>query len=101
MTSTMGQDPHPDVMEIADLAEGILSPEQAAEVHAHVESCVECGEVLASLQEIRGLLGELPEPEPMPADVAARIDAALAAETRLHAAGPQVPGSDVPRGTSL
>lgn len=112
MTSTTGHDPHPDVMEIADLTEGILPPERAAEVHAHVESCVQCGEVIASLQEIRGLLGGLPEPEPMPADVAARIDAALAAEARIDAALPHVPretslpapdaggAADVPRGTS-
>jgi hypothetical protein len=112
MTSTTGQDPHPDVMEIADLAEGILPPERAAEVRGHVESCVECGEVLASLAEIRGLLSDLPEPEPMPADVAARIDAALAAETRFDSALPHVPretslpmqatgeAADVPRGTS-
>ncbi|UWE13536.1 anti-sigma factor family protein [Actinacidiphila bryophytorum] len=96
MTSTTGHGPHPDVMEIADLAEGILPSERAAEVRAHVESCAECSEVLASLQEIRGLLGELPEPEPMPADVAARIDAALAAEAAGDTASP-----DVPRETSL
>ncbi|CAG7651563.1 anti-sigma factor family protein [Actinacidiphila bryophytorum] len=112
MTSTTGHGPHPDVMEIADLAEGILPSERAAEIRAHVESCGECGEVLASLQEIRGLLGELPDPEPMPADVAARIDAALAAETAGAAASPHVPretslpaprggaAADVSRGTS-
>jgi hypothetical protein len=112
MTSTMGQDPHPDVMEIADLAEGIALPERAGEVRAHTESCVQCGEVLASLREIRALLGELPQSEPMPADVAARIDAALAAEARIDAAIPHVPretslpaqvapeAASVPRGTS-
>ncbi|WUH92204.1 zf-HC2 domain-containing protein [Streptomyces sp. NBC_00433] len=112
MTSTTDQDPHPDVMAISDLAEGILPPEQAAEVRAHVESCAECGEVLASLREIQDLLGELPEPEPMPAEVAARIDAALADEARLDAALPHVPREtslpaqdasgpgNVPRGTS-
>ncbi|WP_329176942.1 anti-sigma factor family protein [Streptomyces sp. NBC_01477] len=112
MTSTTGQNPHPEVMEISDLAEGILPEDRVAAVRAHVESCEECGEVLASLQEIRGLLGALPEPEPMPADVAARIDAALAAEARLDSALPRVPretsipaqdagdSARVPRGTS-
>lgn len=112
MTSTTGQDPHPDVMDISDLVEGTLPPERAAEVHAHMESCVQCGEVLESLREIRDLLGELPEPEPMPADVAARIDAALATESRLDSTLPRVPRetslpaqdatetADVPRGTS-
>lgn len=112
MTSATGRDPHPDVMEIADSAEGILPPEQAAEVRAHVESCAQCGEVLASLAEIRDLLGDLPEPEPMPADVVARIDAALIAAARFDSALPHVPretllptqatgeAADVPRGTS-
>lgn len=96
MTSTTDQDPHPDVMEISDLAEGILQPDRAAEVKTHVASCSVCGEVLVSLREIADLLGELPEPGPMPADVAARIDAALAAEARPDSGLP-----DVPRGTSL
>jgi hypothetical protein len=112
MTSSTGQDPHPEVMDISELAEGILPPERAGEVRAHVEICGQCGEVLDSLQEIRDLLGELPEPEPMPADVAARIDAALAAEERPGSAHPHVPretslpaqiapeAADVPRGTS-
>ncbi|MFG1805392.1 anti-sigma factor family protein [Streptomyces sp. NPDC049040] len=118
MTSTTGQDPsphedaHPDVMDISDLAEGILPTERATDVQAHVESCAQCGDVIASLREIRDLLGDLPEPEPMPADIAARIDTALAAESRLDSTLPHVPRetslpaqssnttADVPRGTS-
>lgn len=120
MTSSTDQNPHPDVMVISDLAEGILPPGRAAEVGAHVESCTDCAKVLASLREIRDLLGDMPEPGPMPADVAARIDVALAAETSTDPALPHVPretslppslpaslpaqsGSrtaDVPRGTS-
>ncbi|WP_327289930.1 anti-sigma factor family protein [Streptomyces sp. NBC_01198] len=112
MTSTTGQDPHPEVADISDLAEGILLPEKAAEVRAHIESCEQCGEVLASLREIRELLGDLPQPEPMPPDVAARIETALAAEAQRDTAPPHVPretslpaqhapaAADVPRGTS-
>lgn len=120
MTSSTDQNPHPDVMVISDLAEGTLPPGRAAEVGAHVESCTDCTEVLASLREIRDLLGDMPDPGPMPADVAARIDAALVAETSTDPALPHVPretslpasfpvsvptqsGSrtvDVPRGTS-
>lgn len=113
MTSTTGQDPHPDVMDISDLAEGILLPlERAAAVSTHLETCMQCAEVLASLREIRDLLGALPEPEPMPADIAARIDAALAAEARGDSPLPHVPretslpsqddtgAADVPRETS-
>ncbi|MFJ6075829.1 anti-sigma factor family protein [Streptomyces sp. NPDC093065] len=71
---------HPDVAEISDLAEGILPTARTTDVRQHLESCELCADVYASLEEIRGLLGTLPAPAPMPDDVAARIDAALAAE---------------------
>lgn len=111
MTSRTDQNPHPDVIEIADLAEGILPAERAAQVRAHLDSCADCADVLVSLQEISGLLAELPEPEAMPSDVAARIDAALAAEPLPATEQPDVPREtarpgaggfhgDVPRGTS-
>ncbi|MFF9480459.1 zf-HC2 domain-containing protein [Streptomyces sp. NPDC014733] len=86
MTSTTGTDEHPEVSEISDLAEGLLSPARTAEVRAHLASCVLCEDVFASLEEIRGLLGTLPGPVSMPAEVAGRIDAALAAEALLNAA---------------
>lgn len=112
MTSHTDQNAHPDVIEIADLSEGILPDERTAQVQAHIDSCADCADVLASLQEISGLLAELPEPEPMPSDVAARIDAALAAEPMPVIGRPDVPREterpvtpggfhgDVPRGTS-
>jgi hypothetical protein len=113
MTSHTDRNAHPDVIEIADLAEGILPGERAAQVHRHIAACADCADVLASLQEIGGLLAELPEPGPMPSDVAARIDAALAAEPMPTVGQPDVPrgterpaapaglhSSDVPRGTS-
>ncbi|MFE7789194.1 anti-sigma factor family protein [Streptomyces sp. NPDC057460] len=80
MTSTADTTQHPDVSEISDLTEGLLSPSRTAEVRRHVDECGICGEVLVSLEEIRGLLGALPAPEHMPDDIADRIDAALAAE---------------------
>ena len=80
MTSTADTTQHPDVSEISDLTEGLLSPSRTAEVRRHVDECGICGEVLVSLEEIRGLLGALPAPERMPDDIADRIDAALAAE---------------------
>lgn len=101
MTASEDQDSHPDVIEISDLTEDLLTPERAAEVRSHVASCPPCTETLASLQDIRRLLGELPPEEPMPADVAARIDAALADVPRETSALPaQHPHPDVPRGTS-
>ncbi|NEE44400.1 hypothetical protein G3M55_07225, partial [Streptomyces sp. SID8455] len=67
------------------LAEGLLSASRAAEVRRHLAECELCAEVRDSLEEIRGLLGTLPDPEPMPEGIAARIDAALAAEARADA----------------
>jgi hypothetical protein len=87
---------HPDVAEIADLAEGILPTARTADIRQHLENCALCADVYASLGEIQGLLGTLPAPARMPDDVAARIDAALAAETL-----PDVPdGARVSRETS-
>lgn len=82
MTSTADTAQHPEVSEISDLTEGLLSLSRAAEVRQHVAGCDLCSEVQDSLEEIRGLLGTMPAPEPMPEDIAVRIDAALAAEAR-------------------
>ncbi|MEV6109230.1 hypothetical protein AB0M28_31660 [Streptomyces sp. NPDC051940] len=72
---------HPEVETISEYAEGLLEPAQEAVVAAHLEHCELCAEVQDSLSEISSLLGELtPAAMLMPADVAARIDAALAAE---------------------
>ncbi|MFJ8843559.1 anti-sigma factor family protein [Streptomyces cyaneofuscatus] len=82
MTSTTGTAQHPEVSEISDLTEGLLTPFRAEEIRVHLAECELCAEVRDSLEEVRELLGALPPPEPMPEDIAARIDAALAAEAR-------------------
>lgn len=89
MTSRTGTTQHPDVSEISDLAEGLLTPSRTADVRRHLEECALCRDVQASLDEIRGLLGTLPGPPRMPADVAGRIDAALAAEALLDSTAPE------------
>lgn len=99
MTATTDTAQHPDVSEISDLTEGLLSPSRAAEVRSHVDGCELCGDVRTSLEEIRGLLGTLPGPQPMPEDIAGRIDAALAAEALLDATVPEST-ADVSRETS-
>ncbi|MCM2427424.1 hypothetical protein [Streptomyces sp. RKAG337] len=96
MTSTTGMDAHPEVSEISDLAEGILPPGRSADVRGHLDGCALCSDVRTSLDEIRNLLGTLPGPPRMPADIAGRIDAALAAEALLDATAPPA----VPRGTA-
>ncbi|MFE2064204.1 anti-sigma factor family protein [Streptomyces sp. NPDC059467] len=83
MTSTTDTTGHPDVAEISDLTEGLLPPARTAEVRRHLDGCELCADVHTSLEEIQGLLGTLPGPPRMPADVADRIDAALAAEALL------------------
>lgn len=80
MTPTPDLAQHPEVSEISDLTEGLLTPSRTAEVQQHLAECDLCAEVRDSLEEVRGLLGTMPDPEPMPEDIAARIDAALAAE---------------------
>ncbi|WP_042384633.1 zf-HC2 domain-containing protein [Streptacidiphilus melanogenes] len=71
---------HPDVELLAEHAEELLPAEQSAELTAHLASCAECRETYDALVELTSLLGAEPTPGPMPEDVAARIDAALAAE---------------------
>jgi anti-sigma factor RsiW len=88
VTSTTDMAGHPDVAEISDLTEGLLTPSRTSDVRQHLEECELCADVYASLEEIRGLLGALSGPSRMPADVADRIDAALAAEALLNATAP-------------
>ncbi|UKY51446.1 anti-sigma factor family protein [Streptomyces inhibens] len=99
MTSTTGTGEHPEVSEISDLTDGLLSPTRTADLRDHLAGCALCDDVYASLEEIRGLLGTLPGPTRMPADVAGRIDAALAAEALLNATTP-AGGAHVSRETA-
>ncbi|MFR9673080.1 hypothetical protein [Streptomyces sp. TR02-1] len=94
--SPRATDDHPEVDELSELAEGLLSVPRAREVRTHLADCLLCTEVHQALEEIRGSLGTLPGPGRMPTDVAGRIDAALSAEALLAA---QDPGP-VSRGTS-
>lgn len=106
MTDATGDAGHPDVAEISDLAEGLLAPARSGEVRSHLDSCALCADVRSSLEEIRGLLGTLPGPSRMPADVAGRIDAALAAEALLETMEPHPveagaePGSNAPHASA-
>jgi hypothetical protein len=96
VTSTTDTAGHPDVAEISDLTEGLLSTSRTADVRRHLNECELCADVHTSLEEIRGLLGTLPGPPRMPADVAGRIDAALAAEALLQATAPEVVNAPAP-----
>ncbi|MFD7874834.1 anti-sigma factor family protein [Streptomyces sp. NPDC059766] len=96
MTSTTDMAGHPDVAEISDLTEGLLSPSRATQVRRHLNMCELCADVHASLEEIRELLGTASGPPRMPAEIAGRIDAALAAEALLSATAPATAGSPTP-----
>jgi hypothetical protein len=72
-------DDHLDPDAIAALDEGL--DDDGARL-AHVHSCEVCSRQLAQVRTTRALLSALPE-EPMPADVAARVQAALPREPML------------------
>ena len=75
---------HLDLDDLAELEEGLTVPEAAAVARAHVDGCDQCRALVSRLRTTRALLSALP-PEPMPADVAARTQAAIAREDGLPA----------------
>ncbi|RKT16764.1 hypothetical protein BX285_1116 [Streptomyces sp. 1114.5] len=81
---------HPSIDRLADLAEDLVdSPDAVAALRRHLAGCAECRETVEALAGVRELLGSVEAP-PMPADVAARLDAALA----VAAAGRDAEQSD-------
>jgi hypothetical protein len=70
---------HPDLDTLADFDAGVLAPAETTRLEAHVSSCAQCQAVIAGMSDVSGLLRGLPPPR-MPAEVEARIFAALAAE---------------------
>ncbi|MEU6809540.1 hypothetical protein ABZ920_11130 [Streptomyces sp. NPDC046831] len=100
MTSTADAAGHPDVEEISDLTEGLLSASRAADVTRHLDGCELCADVQGSLEEIRGVLGTMPGAPRMPADIAGRIDAALAAQALLNASEPEPDSTSALAGAS-
>jgi hypothetical protein len=79
---------HPDADALADFAAEVLPAWRAEELEAHVRTCPHCTGLLAEAERVRGLLRAV-DPGPMPADVAARLDAAVTAEWARR-----TPGSD-------
>jgi hypothetical protein len=76
---------------LAEHAEGLLAAGEAAAVAAHLAECPSCRSVQADLAALRAVLAA-DGPGPMPADVAVRIDAALAeARAAARAFQPPVP----------
>ncbi|GAA0552695.1 anti-sigma factor family protein [Actinomadura livida] len=71
---------HLDYDVLADLAEGLLEDDEAASVSAHLDTCAECRDLSADLADVSRILAEAPVPS-MPAELAERIDTAIAAES--------------------
>ncbi|WP_436790574.1 hypothetical protein [Yinghuangia sp. YIM S10712] len=97
----LGPDGHVDVDILSDLVEGLLDTEAADEAETHVAVCADCRETRDALVEVRELLGAQPA-EPMPDDVFAGIQAAIAEAARADdegsaadsgaSASPETPG---------
>ena len=69
---------------MADFRAGLLPAREAAMIGAHLSTCSRCAELDAQLASVTSLLAATPTP-PMPAALAARLDAALAAEVAARA----------------
>jgi hypothetical protein len=76
---------HVDADSLALYAEGQLSRGRTARVRAHLSGCAECGRTTAALASVTTELSQVPVP-PLPSAVAARLDAALSAESARRAA---------------
>jgi Putative zinc-finger len=81
---------HVDAESLALYAEGLLSHRRTARVRAHLAGCAECTRTAAALGEVTTRLSQVPAP-PLPAAVAAQLDAALSAESAGRAASPGAP----------
>jgi hypothetical protein len=71
---------HLDYDVLADLVEGLLDGDHAASASAHLDDCAECRARSAEIADVSRILADIPVP-PMPADLAARIDEAIRAES--------------------
>lgn len=70
---------HASADELASYAAGDMRPRKAAKIAAHLEVCAHCQEVSSELQGVSVMLASVSF-APMPDDVSARIETALAAE---------------------
>ena len=75
---------HPDVVDLAEYAEGVLDASRQAVVEEHVRECADCEATLADLAGLSDTLAQTPVP-PLQTDVADRIDRAIADEASARA----------------
>ena len=74
---------------------GDLGTRESARVRAHLDGCARCTAAADDLAAVSTFLASVPAP-PMPDDITARIEAALAAEAASRAASPAVPAARGP-----
>jgi len=79
------RNPHASTEQLADLLAGVLADAEAGSVAAHASECAQCGAVRDRLAALPDVLASVPAPA-LPAEVAGRLDAALAAESGRRAA---------------
>ena len=80
---------------LASYRAGDLGTRESARVRAHLDGCARCTAAADDLAAVSTLLASVPAP-PMPDDITARIEAALAAEAASRAASPAVPAARGP-----
>jgi hypothetical protein len=83
---------HPGSETIAAFREDLLPARKAARIAAHLRECPRCAEIDAQLAAVTASLARTPAP-PVPAGLAARLDAALAAEVAARSAAGAPAGS--------
>jgi anti-sigma factor RsiW len=86
---------HPSRDTLADAAEGLLQPDDAAVVHAHVAGCPRCQAERSAFAEVSTVLASAATAA-MPGDVAKRLRTVVAAEQSTREVAPllhAVPGS--------
>jgi hypothetical protein len=88
---------HPEPAEIAALDEDLLPSAEAAVLRNHLNQCDTCTEIRADLGALTDALGDLPDPGPLPDDIAARIDTALAGEAARAVSRETRKTADAPR----
>jgi hypothetical protein len=81
---------HPDVVDLSEYAEGLLDPTRQSAVEQHVRDCAECTRTLADLAGLPETLAKASLP-PLPAEVADRLDRAIAAESSARASAASEP----------
>jgi hypothetical protein len=82
--------PHVSAETLARYRQGDLSPRRSARIGAHLSDCARCSELNEDLGGVTTLLASV-HPPPVPDDLTARIQSALATEAARRVAVPAAP----------